>query len=54
MYPGGLPNPPWMQTPLEADSPLDADHPLYADPLPSRDTWDTTRYGQKAGGTHPT
>ena len=24
----------------------------WADPL--RDTWDTTRYGQQAGGTHPT
>ena len=25
----------------------------WADP-PSRDTWDTTGYGQQAGGTHPT
>ena len=25
-----------------------------ADPLPPRDTWDTTGYGQQVGGTHST
>ena len=41
----GLPNPPWMQTPLEAELPLDTDlpdtDPLDADPLSGQKEWHT-------------
>ena len=39
---GGLPNLPPDVDPPDAETP------------PPKDTWDTTGYGQQAGGAHPT
>ena len=41
LHPGSWANSPGLPTGVWADPPL-------------RDTWDTTGYGQQAGGTHPT
>ena len=50
---GGLPPGSWAEPPPGLSTGGVCIQGGLADPLP-QDTWDTTRYGQQAGGRHPT